>query len=542
RIGKKFVRLRWQFWVILIVVVAVAGVFACKAIIGTTWWQSFATDNPCLLPGQGSFDYPAWLRALHWFNVLLMLILLKSGIQILADHPRLYPHIHSTPDREWLRFRGPVPKDRVWTALDDSTHLNSWMGLPGGRHTSGMARHWHFFAVAGWLLVGAAFIILLFATGQWRQIVPTTTEMVPSALTCGVTYGSLAIPAGEEAAAAYNSLQLLVYFSVVFIAAPLLILTGLAQAPAVSHRYKWFIRLFGNRQMARSIHFLLWLYVVIFLIIHIILVAVTGLARNMNHIVLGTSGHDWTGTIIGLVIIAVICLVLWWANWISWAKPRAVQRGFERIAQHFNRLVFGKMVPRVQWKEKDISPYLWPNGAPPKSKEFDQHLATDFRDYRLEVGGLVENPHEFSLDELRNLGKSEQITEHDCVQGWSGVAKWGGVQMSKILDVVKPKPEARYAVFYAFTDDGPKAKPTYYDVHDLWQMREPESIVAWEMNGEPLPLIHGTPLRLRNERQVGFKQVKWIKSIEFRDEYASLFDGQGGFRPDNEYQARTTDM
>jgi len=542
RLRHRFLRLKWGYWVALVVLGAVIVMLGSKAIAATSWWQSFSADNPCFLPNQGSFDYPAWLRALHWFNVLLMIILLKSGIQILADHPRLYTNIHSTPDREWLRFRGPVPKDMVWTALDDSTHVNPWIGLPGGRHTSGMARHWHFFAVAGWLLIGVAFIVLLFATGQWRQIVPTTVEMVPSALNCAVTYGTLSVPAGEATATTLNSLQLLVYFSVVFIAAPLLILTGLAQAPAISHRYRFITRIFGNRQLARSLHFLLWLYVLVFLVIHVALVLFTGLARNMNHIVMGNSSESWTGAIIGLVIILVICLIIWWTNWISWVKPRTVQRGFERIAQHFNRFLFGKMAPRVQWKEKDISPYMWTNGNPPKSKEFQQLLETDFRDYRLPVTGLVENPHDFSLDELKTLGMSEQITEHDCVQGWSGVAKWGGIQMSRILEVVQPKPEARYAVFYAFTDDGPNAKPTYYDVHDLWQMREPESILAWEMNGEPLPLLHGRPLRLRNERQVGFKQIKWIKAIELRDEYASLFQGQGGFRPDTEFQARTTDM
>lgn len=542
RIGSRFFRLRWGYWVALFVVLAAIAIAVCKSIVGSGGFTAFAAENPCVLPDQGSFDYPGWLRALHWFNVLLMLIFLKSGIQILADHPRLYKSIHSTPDREWLRFRGPVPKDRIWTALDDSTYLSSWIGLPGGRHTSGTARQWHFFAIPFWVATGALFIVLLFATGQWRQIVPTTWEMIPSAVTCGVTYGSLQVPAAEATAQTLNSLQLLVYFSVVFFAAPLLILTGLAQSPAVSHYYRWFIRLFGNRQIARSLHFLLWVYIAVFLVIHVILVISTGLLRNMNHIVMNNSTEAPTGLIVGIVILAVIAVVIWWANRASWKSPRKVQHAYQRIAGHMNTLIFGGMAPRVQWKESDVSPYLWTNGPLPKTDEYEGLLANDFADYRLEVGGMCESPHSFSLDELKAMGKSVQITEHDCVQGWSGVAKWGGVQIKKILDVAKPTSEARFVLFRSFEQGAEGGTIQYYDIHDLWQMYEDECILAYEMNDEQLPVPHGRPLRLRNERQVGYKQIKWIKSMELISEYADIYGGEGGFRPDNEYQARSGDI
>lgn len=340
---------------------------------------------------------------------------------------------------------------------------------------------------------------------------------------------------------AMNSLQLLTYFAVVFVAAPLAILTGLAQAPTVSHHYRWFIKLFGNRQIARSLHFLVWVFFCLFIVVHVLLVIVTGFTRNMNHIVLNSDGTSWAGAIVGILILVVIFLLLRGANWLSWAHPRNVQNGFQRIAGRTNRMVFGRMVPRVNMSEKDISPYMWTNGPVPDSAEFEALRAGDFRDYRLEVGGLVANPREFSLDDLRALGdKKEQITEHDCVQGWSGVAKWGGIPVGKVLDEVRPLPEARFAVFLAHGSDG--AKAPYYDVHDLWQLREPDSILAWEMNGQPLPLHHGSPLRLRNERQVGFKQVKWIKSIELVASYSDLFQGQGGYREDTEFQARSAEM
>lgn len=536
----RYVRLTPWIGPLVILIVVVIG--AAMLFVRTSAWQSFAAGHPCILPGQGSFDYPGWLRALHWFNVLVMLILIKSGIQILADHPRLYRKINSLCDSEWLRFRGPVPRDRVWTALDDSTYLNSKVGLPGGRHTSGMARHWHYFAVAFWITIGVLFIVLLFATGQWRQIVPTTTEMVPSAITCGVTYASLHVPVGEEMAQSLNSLQLLTYFSVVFIAAPLAILTGIAQSPAVGHHYRFLQRAFGNRQIARSIHFLVWCFFCLFLVVHVILVVVTGLRRNLGHIVLDQPNETtWTGVIVGVVILLVIAAILWWANWMSWIHPRRIQHTFQRIAAHFNPILFGTVVPRMHWKESDIGEYMWTNGAPPKSAEFTKLREDGFRDYKLQVGGLVEQPKEFSLDDLRALGKHEQITEHDCVQGWSGVAKWGGVQISKVLEQVKPTPGARYAVFFGFPDDG-KAENQFYDVHDLRQMYHPDSILAYEMNGAELPLRHGSPLRLRNESEFGFKQVKWLQRIEIRDHYDDLFQGEGGFREDNEFQSRSQEI
>ena len=114
---------------------------------------------------------------------------------------------------------------------------------------------------------------------------------------------------------------------------------------------------------------------------------------------------------------------------------------------------------------------------------------------------------------MRALPHHKQITQHFCIQGWSGVAKWGGVSMQTILDLVRPKPEAQWVVFYSFAD-GPEGG-IYYDVHAIEQMRYKLTMLTYDMNGKPLPPDHGAPLRLRNETQLGFKQVKWIKGLEF---------------------------
>jgi DMSO/TMAO reductase YedYZ molybdopterin-dependent catalytic subunit len=123
------------------------------------------------------------------------------------------------------------------------------------------------------------------------------------------------------------------------------------------------------------------------------------------------------------------------------------------------------------------------------------------------------------------MPKREQITQHYCVQGWSGVGKWGGVPMRDILPLVRPLPEARWVIFYSFasgTEGG-----LYYDAQRIEHMQHESTILAYEMNGESLNVLHGAPLRLRNELELGFKQVKWIQAIEFVENFTHLGAGRG---------------
>ena len=113
------------------------------------------------------YGFPAWLRVTHYVNLLFLVLLIRSGLQILADHPRLYWNVHCTPGTEWLRLTPiEVPKEGLWTSKDDSRHLSPWIGLPGYRHTVGMARHWHFLSVLFWVGNGLVFVVLLFCTEQ----------------------------------------------------------------------------------------------------------------------------------------------------------------------------------------------------------------------------------------------------------------------------------------------------------------------------------------------------------------------------------------
>jgi DMSO/TMAO reductase YedYZ molybdopterin-dependent catalytic subunit len=183
--------------------------------------------------------------------------------------------------------------------------------------------------------------------------------------------------------------------------------------------------------------------------------------------------------------------------------------------------------------EADISPHFWPNGTLPASAEYEALLAGDFEDYRLRIGGLVDNPVALSLADLRALPKQEQITTHFCIQGWSGVAKWGGVPMRDILDLVRPAAGARYAVLYSFADGADGGR--YYDTLALVNMRHKLTMLAYEMNGAPVSVLHGAPLRLRCENELGFKMVKWIAAIEFVADFADLGAGKGGYNEDHEF-------
>ena len=405
-----------------------------------------------------------------------------------------------------------------------------WLGIPGVRHSIGLARWWHFSIVMLWTINGIAFYVLIFTTGQWLRLVPVTWGVFPAALSTAIQYASLNFPV-DESWTRYNGLQQLSYFITVFIAAPVSILTGLMQSPAISNRFG----LFGtvlNRQAARSIHFISFCWFVLFILAHGVMVFVTGLRENTNHMFAGVESHAWAG--FPLFVLAMVLVGLaWWE-----ASPFTIRHA--RLVQRTGRFMVGWIKglsewwePNAQLTEKDISPHFWPNGTMPNSAEFEALVADDFAHYRLRVSGLVEEPREFSFADLKALPKQEQITTHFCIQGWSGVAKWGGVPMRDILDIVKPSPDARYAVFYSFSEGS--AGGGYYDVHEINNMRHRLTILAYEMNGAPVSILHGAPLRLRCENELGFKMVKWIAAIEFVRDFADLGAGQGGYNEDHEF-------
>jgi DMSO/TMAO reductase YedYZ molybdopterin-dependent catalytic subunit/thiosulfate reductase cytochrome b subunit len=514
--------------------------------IAAAWGQYLAfglpTDPSAYFPPISPLQptgFPPWLRITHWVNFLFLTLLIRSGLSVLFDHPRLYFNNGCTPDSEWIRFTPfKIPKSKqkakTWTAKDDARYLSPIIGLPGFKHTIGLARIWHFLTVVFFVLNGAAFIALLFFTNQWLRIVPTSWQIFPDAWNVFVHYATIHFPIEPNGFFHYNALQKLVYFGVVFILAPLALLTGQAMSPAVNNRFQWYPKIFGNRQTARSIHFVIMVIYVLFIAIHVALVALTGWAVNMNHIIFGTNEPGALGWIIGVCIIVFVALFCIFAIWYSWHYPRTLQKAQKNINGTLWEYSLNLLNPKTrEYTKEDISSYHWPNGKRPESDEWIELAKNDFKDYKLKIGGLVENPREFSLKELKKITSEESITMTNCIQGWSGIAEWKGIPMRKIVEMVEPKPEVTTVAFISF---GPGLYGgTYYDTHTLKNCLKSGSILAWEMNYKPLTLAHGAPLRLRIENQLGYKMVKWIKSIKFLKTHKDIGKGYGGKNADDEY-------
>lgn len=531
RVGSKWFNLLWLLpigFVLLIAAVAVA-----KGLRGVPGVQSFMSEFPGIseLPASAPSGFPAWLGWQHFLNLFFMIFIIRSGAQILTDHPRLYWTRHSTPGRDWFRAQKPVPADPLWTAKKDSISLPGQIGLPGLRHSIGLARWWHLGVDTLWLANGIVFFILLFATGQWMRLVPLHWDVFPNALSAAIQYLSLDWPA-ESAWSNYNSLQLLTYFVTVFVAAPLALITGLGMSPALSTRFRR-ISTVLSIQTARSLHFLVLVWFLLFIVIHVTFVFTTGALNNLNHIFANRDDDSWAGFWIFALSMAVVVVGWVAATPLTIRHPRVIQRVGSALIGPAERLFEHIDAKPGQYTEKDISPYLWHNGQYPDSDEYKALFDGNFAGYRLKIGGLVDNPVELDLVQLRAMPYHEQITQHFCIQGWSGVAKWGGVSMQTILDLAQPKPEAKWVVFYSLGDGAEKG--IYYDAHPLEQMGYELTMLAYDMNGEPLSFGHGAPLRLRNETQLGFKMVKWIKGIEFVDNFEHLGGGFGGYNEDHEF-------
>jgi sulfoxide reductase catalytic subunit YedY len=451
-------------------------------------------------------DFPAWLRAAHWINVLFIGFLIRAGIQILGAYPRLYWNDHSTPGTEWLKFvKRPIPTDRPWTALEQERDVSAWLGQPGGNNL-GLGRHWHFSAALFWVLNGVVYVVLLFATGEWQRLIPTSFSIIPDAWQALLTFASLHRPP-PSAGLPYDPLQQLAYAAVVFLLAPFLILTGAAQSPGIEAQFPRYARLFGGRQGARSLHFLGLLAFIVFIVMHTFLVVVTGFSQNMGDIVLGQHQTDQgLAVVLGLGLIASFVAIYAVTSWGSRRWPRVTQHVLGRLIRPIMRALAVRTRSRQHYPASAISPVFLVNGAPPDGPEYLRLAADGFVGWRLEVGGLVETPLSLTLAEFRKLPVQTQITKHHCIQGWSGIAEWGGVPLSAILDACRPLPTARYLIFHSYQLD--ISGQPFYESLDISLGRHPQAILADQMNGRLLPVPHGAPLRLRVETELAFKMVK----------------------------------
>lgn len=216
-----------------------------------------------------------------------------------------------------------------------------------------------------------------------------------------------------------------------------------------------------------------------------------------------------------------------------------ILRSAEHLTMKAQRLLQGRNALAREFAEADISPSFRVNGtSAPDSDEYAELAEGAFKDWKLKVGGLVERPLELSLADIRKLPARTQITRHDCVEGWSAIGKWTGVPLMSLLNRTGVKPSACYVVFHCADElertlDG---SGRYYESIDLVDAFHLQTILAYEMNGKALSIGHGAPLRLRVERQLGYKQAKYIMRIELVDSFADLWGGNGGFWEDRGYE------
>lgn len=215
--------------------------------------------------------------------------------------------------------------------------------------------------------------------------------------------------------------------------------------------------------------------------------------------------------------------------------PKVLGLG-EKATYKVHRLILPRKAMAEEFKATDLSPEFRGNGTlMPNSQAYIAMATKDFRDYRLEVGGLVEKPMTFSLADIRKFPSRTQITRHDCVEGWSAIGKWKGARLSAVLEAVQLKPKARYIVFHCADPMEEDGSSPYYESIDLEDAFHPQTILAYELNDKPLPVQNGAPLRLRLERQLGYKMAKFVMRLEIVEDFSHIAGGNGGYWEDNGY-------
>jgi DMSO/TMAO reductase YedYZ molybdopterin-dependent catalytic subunit len=208
--------------------------------------------------------------------------------------------------------------------------------------------------------------------------------------------------------------------------------------------------------------------------------------------------------------------------------------GAEKLHLGAHRLLGGRQAMAREYAPADVSPFFRGNGnVDIDTDAYRAHLAAGFADWRLEVRGLVERPLSLTMEQIRALPQRTQITRHDCVEGWSAIGQWTGPQLSAILAMAGVQDDARFIVFRCA--DEFRGVP-YYESCDLDDAFHPQTIVAHQLGDEPLPVRNGAPLRLRIERQLGYKHAKYLTAIEAVSSLDDIWAGRGGYWEDRGYQ------
>ena len=255
-----------------LVTAAVFIVLCLRWFLGLDFMRGFMDEYPgeYHLPVGAPVGFPAWLSWQHFFNVFLMVMIIRSGLTV--RHQK-------RPPAMWSPRNGKGPKISIALWFHQSLDIL-------------------------WLVNGAIFVVLLFATGQWMRIVPTSWEVFPNALSAALQYTSLDWPT-ENGWVNYNALQQLAYFTTVFIAAPLAALSGVRMSGVWPKKAKRLSEAYPV-EWARAVHFPVMVYFIIFIFVHVALVLATGALRNLNHMYASSDDDNWIGFLVFLTSMVVI--------------------------------------------------------------------------------------------------------------------------------------------------------------------------------------------------------------------------------------------
>jgi DMSO/TMAO reductase YedYZ molybdopterin-dependent catalytic subunit len=207
----------------------------------------------------------------------------------------------------------------------------------------------------------------------------------------------------------------------------------------------------------------------------------------------------------------------------------------EKLTERVQRTVTPASALAKEYKDADVSSVFPANGnTDPGTQEYYTMLRNNFAEWEVAIDGLAMKPTVISLAAIKEMPARTQITRHDCVEGWSAIGKWTGVPLGDLLHKVEPLPQARYAVFHC-ADVDYQGTP-YYESMALQDAFHPQTILAYELNGMPLDVPHGAPLRLRFERQLGYKHAKYVTRIELVESLRDIGGGKGGYWEDQGYE------
>lgn len=281
-------------WLRFAAIAAVAVALLLVLVLVARWLRTlpevaaFLASHPGTteLPEGTPTGLPAWLGWQHFLNVFFLLLIIRTGWLVRTVRK---PAAYWTPRRSGL-LRPQGPPARI--------SIDLWL---------------HLCLDVLWLLNGVVFVVLVFASGHWVRIVPTSWEIVPNAVSTAIQYASLDWPT-ESGWANYNSLQVLAYFATVFVAAPLAVISGVRMSPWWPRSTERLNRLYPI-SVARRIHFPVMWYFMLFVVAHVTLVLATGALRNLNHMYAARNDDSWVG--FGIFVISLVVLA---AGWI-FARP-----------------------------------------------------------------------------------------------------------------------------------------------------------------------------------------------------------------------------